>query len=330
MRLACNAPPSLWDKFCTTAAYLTNLTATPTLKGKTPYELWYGRRPSLSHLREIGCRAFTLIQTNNPKIYRRSTPCVLIGYAPSSKAYRLWDITTGKIFNSFHVTFIEHLNSLPSSLLPGTTIELAPSASPSWDAASLIPPMSPSPSPPDHSVSPSPPPLHPPKPPFSTSAPSDVPLSSTIPLITITDMSPNASVAVPSRTLHPSQNILTPSLPPSISTLDASQNIPTPSPLPSNSSLPSQNITTSPDHPSLSHNLTSSQNLTPSLDSPTSHPSSSSILPPAVPCPDSPPPLRQSSQLHFPTSCDATRDGLLPDSRLAAAISAVAASSACT
>jgi len=50
MRLACNAPPSMWDEFCATAAYLTNFTATPTLNHKTAYELWFGHRPSLSHL----------------------------------------------------------------------------------------------------------------------------------------------------------------------------------------------------------------------------------------------------------------------------------------
>src|SRR5216683_6607254 len=164
MRLACNAPPSLWDEFCVTVVYLTNLTATPTLGKKTPYELWYGCRPSLSHLCEIRCRAFSLIQTNNPKIYQRSTPCVLIGYAPSSRAYRLWDITTGKIFNSFHVTFIEHLDSLPSNLLPETTIELTLSAPLSWDATSLMPQSAHSPFPPNSLISPSPPPPPPPRP----------------------------------------------------------------------------------------------------------------------------------------------------------------------
>jgi transposase InsO family protein len=137
MRLACHAPSSLWDEFCATAAYLTNFTATPTLNHKTSYELWFGRRPSLSHLREIGCTAFALIQTHNPKIYQRSNPCILVGYAPNSKAYRLWDSSSGKLFNSFHVTFIEHLDALPSSLLPGTTVQIVPGSPPSWDSPSL-------------------------------------------------------------------------------------------------------------------------------------------------------------------------------------------------
>ena len=42
------------------AVYLTTLTATATNNSWTPYELWFGWKPSLSHLREIGCRAFSL------------------------------------------------------------------------------------------------------------------------------------------------------------------------------------------------------------------------------------------------------------------------------
>src|SRR6266571_5157681 len=45
MRMACNAPAFLWDEFCATAAYLTTLTAATANNGKTPYELWFGRKP---------------------------------------------------------------------------------------------------------------------------------------------------------------------------------------------------------------------------------------------------------------------------------------------
>jgi len=138
MRLSCNAPASFWDEFCATSTYLTNFTASSSLNGKTPYELWFGHMPSLSHLREISCRAFTLIQTHNLKIFQRSTPCVLIGYAPHVKAYRLWDTTTGKIFNSYHMSFIEHLQSQPTDLLPGTTINLNLDAPPSWDTTPVL------------------------------------------------------------------------------------------------------------------------------------------------------------------------------------------------
>ena len=69
MRLSCNAPSSLWDEFFLTAAYLTNLTAAMANRRRTPYELWFGKIPSLSHLREIGCRAFSLQTPSPSKIY---------------------------------------------------------------------------------------------------------------------------------------------------------------------------------------------------------------------------------------------------------------------
>jgi hypothetical protein len=133
MRLSCNAPVSFWAEFNATAAYLTNLTSSSSLNGQTPYEFWTGCVPSLSHLREIGCCAFALIQTNNPKIYRRSRLCILIRYAPHAKAYWLWDTIDGSIFNSFHVTFLECLDEQPVDLMPGTTICIDPNAMPSWD-----------------------------------------------------------------------------------------------------------------------------------------------------------------------------------------------------
>jgi hypothetical protein len=89
MQLACNAPANLWDKFCAMALYLTTLTSVRILNEKTPFELWFGRHPSLSHLHEISCHAFSLILMNNPKIFQPSLPCILIGYALHSKAYCL-------------------------------------------------------------------------------------------------------------------------------------------------------------------------------------------------------------------------------------------------
>ena len=138
MQLSYNAPASLWDEFCTTSAYLTNFTASSSLNGKTPYEFWFDRKPSLSHLHKVGCRAFALIQTHNPKIFQRSILCVLIGYAPHAKAYRLWDTSTGRIFNSYHITFIEHLQAQRADLLLGTTIKLNPDAPPSWNSMPVL------------------------------------------------------------------------------------------------------------------------------------------------------------------------------------------------
>jgi transposase InsO family protein len=143
MRIACNAPGNLWDEFCSTAAYLTNLTAATANQGRTPYELWFGRLPSLSHLREIGCSAYALHTPSPSKIYARSLSCILIGYAPHSKAYRLWDPVSSRVFNSFHVSFAEHLESSTIPFRPGTLLGTTTAATPpSWDVSGPAPPTS--------------------------------------------------------------------------------------------------------------------------------------------------------------------------------------------
>ncbi|KAF8573208.1 hypothetical protein K439DRAFT_1376090 [Ramaria rubella] len=55
-----NFPPKLWGEILLSTAYLKDRTPTKSLKHKTPYEAYYGKRPDISHLHEIGCQAFVL------------------------------------------------------------------------------------------------------------------------------------------------------------------------------------------------------------------------------------------------------------------------------
>ncbi|TFY50468.1 hypothetical protein EVJ58_g11038 [Rhodofomes roseus] len=120
MRLAANVPANRWDEFLLTANYLTVRTPSRSLPpGVTPYEAWHGRKPDLSHLREVGCRAFVLIQNkHNPKIYERSVECVLIGYGLNSKTYRCYHRASHKVVSSFHVAFIESHESSDATPAP--------------------------------------------------------------------------------------------------------------------------------------------------------------------------------------------------------------------
>ena len=74
----------------TTAVFILNRAPTKALKGKTPFEAWYGRNLSVSFLRTFGCighvRKTKSILT---KLEDRSTPMVFLGYAEGTKAYRL-------------------------------------------------------------------------------------------------------------------------------------------------------------------------------------------------------------------------------------------------
>ncbi|KAG2060017.1 hypothetical protein BDR06DRAFT_866277, partial [Suillus hirtellus] len=63
MRSNCNVPPNrLWDEFVLTACYLSNHTPIVSQSSHTPFEHWFEHKPDLSHLREIGCHVFVLIQ----------------------------------------------------------------------------------------------------------------------------------------------------------------------------------------------------------------------------------------------------------------------------
>jgi hypothetical protein len=145
MRLQIDLPPNCWDEMMVTACYLSVRTPSRSARGHTPYELYYGHQPNLAHLREIGSRAFVLIQNhNNPKIYARSVECVLVGYAPNAKAYRCYHRASHKIYTSYNVVFIESNDTMPHPLHPGLILGSdAPSEIPAPDVLPEVEPIIP-------------------------------------------------------------------------------------------------------------------------------------------------------------------------------------------
>jgi hypothetical protein len=51
-------PGWFWGEAVTTAVYLLNRVACKANHDKTSFELWYGRRPAVHHLRTFGCIAY--------------------------------------------------------------------------------------------------------------------------------------------------------------------------------------------------------------------------------------------------------------------------------
>jgi hypothetical protein len=118
-----NFPPSLRAECVQAAVYLKNHTPTWVLKNITPYEVWHGRKPNLSHLHELGCWAFVLIQNkSNPKIYGQSTECILVGYSDNLKSYCCYNRKTGQIIVSDDVHFIEAKDNMEHPLHPGLIV----------------------------------------------------------------------------------------------------------------------------------------------------------------------------------------------------------------
>jgi hypothetical protein len=115
MRSYAKLPPSLWEDLYLTANHL-HVRTLIKHASKTPFELWHGRRPDYSYMREIGCSAYVLIlNKHNPKIYECSIKCILVSYEMQSKSYLCWNRDDQKMYKSYHVKFIEsHDLSTPS------------------------------------------------------------------------------------------------------------------------------------------------------------------------------------------------------------------------
>ena len=90
------------------AVFILNHAPTKALTGKTSFESWYGRKPSMSFLQTFGCighvRKTKPIQT---KLEDRSTPMVFLGYTEGTKAYWLYDPCRDKVTVSRDVVFNE-------------------------------------------------------------------------------------------------------------------------------------------------------------------------------------------------------------------------------
>ena len=79
-------PKEMWAKAVVTANYTQNRTPMST-HGKTPWEAFFGEKPSVGHMRVFGARAFMHV----PKQKRRkwetmSERGVFVGYEPDSEA----------------------------------------------------------------------------------------------------------------------------------------------------------------------------------------------------------------------------------------------------
>jgi transposase InsO family protein len=86
-------PLKLWSRLVETATYLKNRSPTKALRGKTPYEALYKRKPDLSNLTIIGSKAWVAIRTGY--YIGRLAERALVSLA------RLQKYTTATVVNSY-------------------------------------------------------------------------------------------------------------------------------------------------------------------------------------------------------------------------------------
>jgi hypothetical protein len=124
MIYSANVHLRFWAEAAHTAVYTLNRTATRTLTGSTPYEVWYKSKPSVSHLRIFGSDAYVHIPKElRTKLSAKSQKGVFMGYSATSKAYRVWIPASQRIVESRDVIFHE---------LPPDQTVAASQEPPSW------------------------------------------------------------------------------------------------------------------------------------------------------------------------------------------------------
>ncbi|XP_021596606.1 uncharacterized protein LOC110603210 [Manihot esculenta] len=113
LKMQSNVPIEFWLECILTATYLINRMPMEHFDWTTPYERLYGRSPNYSHLRKFGCLCFaTSVRTQKDKFQERPVKAVMVGYANTHKAYKLYNMNDKSFFVSRDVIFHENFFSL--------------------------------------------------------------------------------------------------------------------------------------------------------------------------------------------------------------------------
>ncbi|GJT10592.1 retrovirus-related pol polyprotein from transposon TNT 1-94 [Tanacetum coccineum] len=115
MLIYAKAPLFLWAEAVATACYTLNRSLVHTLHGKTYYELLKGKKPNLQYFRVFGSLCYPTNDYDDVgKLKAKADIGIFVGYAPTKKAYRIYNKRTRKIQETIHVTFDELTEGLTS------------------------------------------------------------------------------------------------------------------------------------------------------------------------------------------------------------------------
>ncbi|WVZ63995.1 LOW QUALITY PROTEIN: hypothetical protein U9M48_013581 [Paspalum notatum var. saurae] len=121
-------PRRFWAEVVNTACYIANRIFLRAFLGKTSYELRFGRQPSVKHLRAFGCRCFVLKKAGHlDKFESRCLDGIFLGYASSSRAFRVWILEAKQVIETCEVSFDETMpRTTPAFELSGDDEEGTP------------------------------------------------------------------------------------------------------------------------------------------------------------------------------------------------------------
>ncbi|WVZ92854.1 hypothetical protein U9M48_038890 [Paspalum notatum var. saurae] len=143
-----------WAEAVNTACYIANRIFLRAFLGKISYELWFGRQPSVKHLRPFGCKCFVLKKAGHmDKFESRCLDGIFLGYSSSSRAFRVSILETRRVKETCEVSFDETMPcTTPAFELSGNDEEGTPifedeeDAVDDGDAGATAPAAAPAPS----------------------------------------------------------------------------------------------------------------------------------------------------------------------------------------
>jgi hypothetical protein len=100
-------PRRFWTDAISTACYISNRIFLCSILNLTPFELRFGRKSFVSHLRPFGCKCFVLKHGNFDKFESRSSDDILFGYTPHDRSYRVFNLETNTIIKLYDVILDE-------------------------------------------------------------------------------------------------------------------------------------------------------------------------------------------------------------------------------
>ncbi|GKD41887.1 retrovirus-related pol polyprotein from transposon TNT 1-94 [Tanacetum coccineum] len=139
----------LWAEALATTCYTKNCSIIRLRHGKTPYELLHDKPPNLSFFHVFGALCYPTNDSENlGKLQPKADIGIFIGYAPTKKAFRIYNRRTKRITETIHVDFdeltamaSEHSSSGPAlhEMTPATISSgLVPNSHPSTP---FVPPL---------------------------------------------------------------------------------------------------------------------------------------------------------------------------------------------
>lgn len=97
---------TFWGEAVIMANYIQNRLPAKDIE-KTPYEIWFGVKPSIKHFKRFGSKCYVFVpDEKRKKLDAKAIQAVMVGYDLSSKAYRCYVPSTGKIVISRDVQFV--------------------------------------------------------------------------------------------------------------------------------------------------------------------------------------------------------------------------------